>query len=36
MNSDLMNLVAKSLRISKKEVTGIISLLMGDLLNPNI
>ena len=36
MNSDLMNLVSKSLRISKKEVTGIISLLMGDLLNPNI
>ncbi len=36
MNSDLMHIVAKSLRISKNEVTGIISLLMGDLVNPNI
>lgn len=36
INSELMNIVAKSLRISKSEVTGIISLLMGDLQNPNI
>ena len=31
-----MNLMSKSLRISKKEVTAIISLFMGDLINPHI
>ena len=31
-----MMVVAKSLRISKNEVVGIISMLMGDMLNFNI
>lgn len=36
MTSELMMVVAKSLRISKNEVVGLISMLMGDMLNFNI
>ena len=36
ITSDIIAVASKELRISKRDVSGLISLLMGDLKNPYI
>ncbi len=36
MTTDIISIASKELRISKREVSGLISLLMGDLRNPYV
>ena len=36
MSSELVEVASKGLRVSKNEVSGLISMLMSDFSNPNI